>query len=90
MKIFELNQIFMHNFLSGYLDIRIIYCQIIYCLPEKSKHFSLEVSVAYKVSAHFEPKSLEKVTKFFELYQAFMCNFLCEVVPRLTKRIDTF
>ena len=90
MKIFELNQIFMHNFLSGYLDIRIIYCQIIYCLQEKSKHFSLELSIVYKVSAHFEPKSLEKGHKFFELYQVFMCNLLCEVVPRLTKRIDTF
>lgn len=53
----------MHNFLcqkSGY-------CQIIYCLLEKSIHFGLEVSVLYVVLTHFEPEKSDRIHKDFEL-----------------------
>ena len=58
-------------------------------------HFGLEVSAVYGVLEHFGSK---ESGKDFELYQAFMCNFLCETVLifliyiyiLFTRRIDTF
>ena len=63
--------------------------------------FRLSTTVVYNIGvlAHFGPKKSEKkltnFIKIFELYQVFMYNFLCQIVPifpvyiLFTKRIET-
>ena len=82
IKIFELYQVFMHNFCVKIFE----YSQIAYWLHKKSTHFVLEVSVVYVISSpyvlnclkyflmSFGTKCLRKSDKKnFKLYLVFMC-----------------
>ena len=88
-KDFELYQVFMYNILCENVPIFPLYILLTMC----RSHFGLRLSICFglEVSGQFVTEiskeiyiytNIQYIQRIFELYQLFMHNFQCKIIPK--------